>query len=311
MDDLVKRARLETYKTANAINYAFLQEGSKNYTAAESEKNTYASMLLVDADAALGSANKKVLRTAFGEGNFLGPAVTGGGGVGRGAYYNVLTAPLGILPYPPGETADLNYAFNPDVREWVFAPGKHASIIRGSKGKLLGGTANRPVITDRILCEEKLTGPIQRRADLLAHRRPKMVRVADGLAQVTIYHWHAPLGGDTTLTRLGLATGNEGIAGEGSGGEVAVAANLLFKKFLCGAGPFPARTLLVGDLNISPAAVAHIYGGVALGSEDGWCHVIGPPGATLTLLPGSNTMANALALGGSDHAPIVCDVTFP
>jgi hypothetical protein len=310
MEDLMKRARLEAYKGTEAINYVFLQEGSSSYTAAESEKNTLGSLLMVESCAALTSDNKKVLAAAFGPGTMLGPVVTGGGGVSRAAYYNVLGA---TLPRAAFDDPEANYAWNTDVRDWVFEPGKNASIIRGPSGKrLLGGTKQRPVITDRRACNEMLVDPIQRRADLVANRRPKKVRVADGLSEATIYHWHAPLGGTVTLNRVGLSKGNEGIAGQGSGGELAVAANLLFKKFLCGAGPFPARTLLVGDLNITRHAVDHIYSGcVALSSEDGWCHVIGPPGATLTLRPGSNTMANAYALGGSDHAPIVCDVTFP
>ena len=42
---------------------------------------------------------------------------------------------------------------------------------------------------------------------------------------------------------------------------------------------FPANTLIVGDLNIKPAAVKKIYNvgessGTVLSSEEGWCHAV-------------------------------------
>ena len=107
-----------------------------------------------------------------------------------------------------------------------------------------------------------------------------------------------------------MAEGNKDIAGEGSGGELAVAANLLFMKFVAVSKKFPVRTLLIGDLNITPKAVEHIYGDEFLSSEDGWCHAVAPAGTALTLLAGSNQLTNAKSLGGSDHAPIVFDVAF-
>ena len=308
MDNQLKRTLLTNYVKANSIDFVFLQEGSSDFTNAVTEANSQGSILFPSAHCSSLSADKKIVDLAFSNDSFLGPSINAMGGVSRAAFYNTLGPPA------PSEKIHVSadYVSNPAVQKWVFKPADNASIRRNANGgaKMVGGTSKRPVITDREWCDRVITSPIQLRANLMGQRRPKVITLEKSGKQIRIYYWHAPLGSTCTLSSVGLKTGNENIIGEGSGGELAVAANLLFKKFLGEDEDFPSDTLLVGDLNITGKAVDHIYRCKRVSSEEGWCHGIAPPGATLTLLADSNTMISADALGGSDHAPVVFDVIF-
>jgi hypothetical protein len=304
MEDPGKRALLQAYVTLHAIDYVILQEGSATFTNAIAETNNKGSYFIPEADCSQSPADKQVVSLAFGSSGPFGATINGAAGVSRAAYYNSLGTPAAAA----GVHDSADYQVNPALREWIYAPAKNSSIRRP---KLVGGTRARLSITNREDCDRYVTRPIQARVNLLSHRRPKVVVLAAGGVPFTLYYWHASLGGAVRLADVGLLAGNQAIAGMGCGGELAVAANLVLNRHLLDPlDKFPARTLLVGDLNITGAAADHIYRGRRVSSEEDWCHAIAPADATLTLLPNSNTMANALALGGSDHAPIVFDLTF-
>ena len=291
----------------NGVVHVFLQEGSVSFTNAVTEANSNPSMLY-PSNSALISDNKKIAELAFASDAFMGVSrVTGNGGVSRAAFYNTIGTPA--LSATDHVTDD--YAIYPVVRDWVFEPANKADTIRYNDKKLLGGTSRR-LLTHVETCDYFVTKPIQARANLVAQRRP------EDCASYRRHHRAAihgallarPAGRCDHAGRRGPVERQRNDRRSGRGGRRTCRRSriLLFSKFIRGNGAFPNLTLLIGDLNITGTAVDHIYGGTRQTSEEGWCHIVAPASATLTLIDNSNALATAL--GGSDHAPVVCDVTF-
>jgi hypothetical protein len=125
-----------------------------------------------------------------------------------------------------------------------------------------------------------------------------------------IYFWHAPLGAQT-LDSVGLS---KAAAGQGSGGDLAVACNQLLAIYLkvqkwdastrrWQGRAFPPGTYLVGDLNITALGVQTIYGApAASASSDGWCHVVRAAGIRANAY--TDTQATRSQPPLSDHDPV-------
>jgi hypothetical protein len=330
MEDAGKRTLLQNYIAANNIDLVVLQEGSQGFVGAVSEA-TYAPAYLLDAT----STEDKVLSCAFKKGDFAPanaglclPMLTSMGGVSRSAYYNVVPN----AAHPVGATLplDVDYFAEPRIKKYIQAPVQAAlksvkstaNLEFKTKGRAGFVNSGDKAVRDRI--ENYIVKPVQKRINLTGYRRPKVLRIPawGGGAGLTIYFWHAPLGRELTLGEVGLS-GSDELAAEvdAGGGQVALAANRLFAKYLGidTATPFPARTVLMGDLNISRKAVKLIYNvhkyatvvGVRglrmVSSADGWCHAVVGDGMLLNALV---TRLDVAALGHSDHDPIVFE-TIP
>jgi hypothetical protein len=289
-----KQAMLANYMATRNIDVAFLQEGESTYANPLAETYGGASnTIILDTDSA-DRALKIVSRLNPGTSIVLAPA----GGVGRAGYYNVVVP--GALPVAPlGDGVAVDYLSNAAIKEWVLKPADRdrvdsKKIVYARRGGIEGaGDKNFKKQLNETIME-----PVTRRMNMMGHRRPKAVQI--GVTR--IYHWHAPLGGSTTLSGLGYGA-YSAIANEGSGGQLAVAANILFSKFLGITAAFPGNTILVGDLNISAGGVREIYKTANfITSNDGLCHAIADPSLPLT---SEVTTLDQFALGVSDHAPIV------
>lgn len=298
--DLAKRALLASYVTTQSIDIVFLQEGDSGFTNALSETTgdgVYNSILFnrsskaVELVAAISSSN-------FG----LAPA----SGVSRAGYYNI----TGSLAFTRVlDVTCVDYLSNDEILKWVLVPAqacvdgkridnKKLSVRRGSLEG--GGDKNF-----KAKVEEEVLQPVQRRLNVLGHRRPKGVDVTYGTSTLRIYYWHAPLGTETKLSQVGFGSSST-IAGEGCNGETAIAASLLFAKHLGITTDFPANTILLGDLNITADAVKEIYKtNNVLSSADRWCHAIANSALPLTLELNNLSSLTSGTLGVSDHSPIV------
>jgi hypothetical protein len=296
-----KQTLLTNYIAGQAIDFVFLQEGEATFsnatTIVTSEGHNHGSMLLFGRQDKATEFIEAASSNAFG----IGPM----GGVGRTANYNIVGDKTA---YTDLDDSLVDYLKNDSILTWIkkpaqnFVNGKRVNKKKLSlrRGKFEG--AGQPDVKKMI--NDDLLGPVQSRMNMLGHRRPKAVKIhANGM---TVHYWHAPLGSDTKLSSIGFTSYNA-IRQEGSGGELAVAANIVFAKHLGVDTQFPTNTILLGDLNITRTAVEDIYKtSNVLSSADGWCHIIAHSGVTL------NQITNALdqtALGYSDHAPIVCDVS--
>ena len=303
MEDVAKRALLNAYKAAEGIDIVFLQEGSSTFDNAKDEGFGGTGVYLVPgADSA-----EKLIELAFGLG--MTSTIAPMGGVARKAYYNVV-AGHGVFTAKADSPDGADYLSKADMKSYLKKPAEDALLKRDRRGKKLielrVGRSRTTIVNGgsremQDILRDNVVGPIQKRVNLMGHRRPKLVELT-GRAQ-KVYHWHAPLGGDVKLKDVGFLTGNEGITDQGSGGELAVAANILFAKFLNVSAQFPANTILVGDLNITQRAVKHIYNTTnVVSSDDGLCHALAHSSIPLTSV---TTTLDAARMGVSDHDPIV------
>lgn len=295
-----KQTLLNNYIAAQGIDLVFLQEGeatfSNDTTIVTNEGHSHGSLLMFDrSDTAM-----EFIAAASGNAFGIGPT----GGVGRSANYNVVGDKA---IYTDLSDTLVDYLGNETIKNWIKQPAQNfvgGKRIDGKKLTVRRGRfegAGQPDMKKKI--DAQLLEPVQKRINMLGHRRPKAVKI--NANSWKIHYWHAPLGSDTKLGSVGFSSYN-GIRQEGSGGELAVAANILFAKHLGVDTQFPTNTILLGDLNITRTAVEDIYKtSNVLSSSDGWCHVIAHSGVTLTQR--TNTL-DQTALGYSDHAPIVCDV---
>ena len=303
MEDVGKRALLNAYKATEGVDIVFLQEGSSSFDNAQDEGFGGTGVYLVP-----GADNaEKLIELGFGLG--MTSTIAPMGGVSRKAYYNIV-AGHGIFTAKADSPDGADYLSKADMLSYLKKPARDALMKRDKRGKKLinlhvgrsrttianiGSTEVKEVIDNHVV------KPIQKRVNLMGHRRPKLVALT-GRGQ-NVYHWHAPLGGDVKLKDVGFLKGNEGIADQGSGGELAVAANILFARFLNVSAQFPANTILVGDLNISQRAVKHIYNtDNVISSDDGWCHAVAHASIPLTSV---TTTLDRGRLGASDHDPVV------
>ena len=249
--------------------------------------------IILDSDS-LERPLKVVSRLTPGDSLVLAPM----GGVGRAGYYNVIPRAAFAVNLL-GDGVMVDYLSKAEIKDWILKPAdrdrvgtKKISFARRGGIEGAGDKNFKKELNDTIL------EPVIKRMNMMGHRRPKAV----GVGTITIYHWHAPLGGATNLSGVGYSAYNT-IANEGSGGQLAVAANILFSKFLGITAAFPANTILVGDLNISAAAVREIYKTANfITSQDGLCHAIADPSLPLT---SEVTTLDQTQLGESDHDPIV------
>jgi len=329
MVDVAKQKLLTDYIRDLKIDLVILQEGSQNYDNAVSEMsatNAYIMSGTKTADKALRCAFKKG-EWSSAEGTGLAPLLTPMGGVSRSAYYNIVDNPA--QPQAIDGPRDLDYFSESRIEEYLLAPIKSAlrPPLRGQVKLEFTESGRRPgfansgnkQVRDRL--ENDIVKPTQKRINLVGYRRPKALTLtaAPGGA-LTVYFWHAPLGRELTLGEVGLGGLNE-LATEvdAGGGQVALAANRLFAKYLGvdTATPFPARTVLLGDLNITRKAVKAIYhvrkyatvggrrGLRMVSSDDGWCHAVVGDGMQLNAVV---TKLDQSKLGYSDHDPIVFDI---
>ena len=297
--DSGKQSKLATYLATNKVDMAILQEGDSGFHNAESEQagTGVFSTLVFDRSSTALELVAAASSSEFG----LAPA----SGVSRAGYYNI----TGSLAFTKAtDVGSVDYLANDEIKKWILVPaqacvdgkrinGKKLSVRRGNLEG--GGDKNF-----KAQVEENMLKPVQRRLNMLGHRRPKAVDVSYNSTTLRIYYWHAPLGQDTKLDNVGFGSYSS-LAGEGCGGELAVAASIRFSKHLGISADFPGNTLLVGDLNIKSDAVKSIYKtDNVLSSADGWCHAIAGSMLPLTAEV-TNLSTLAGALGDSDHSPIV------
>jgi hypothetical protein len=310
MTDHTKRQKLSTYMTTETIALVFLQEGDQNFDNAETEAYSGPSVLL------LGGADttEKAILTAF-NADF---GVSSVGGVSRSAYYNIV-ADTNVVDFAKlAETGKVgvggvDYLRNDAIKDYVLEPaktalakremgGKHLLVFESGRSRSGFKDAGKYETKERI--QKLIRDPVQHRMNLMGHRRPKAITINGTNPALTIYYWHAPLGQDLKLEDVGFEA-YKAIRNEGCNGEVAIAANILFAKHLgVPTTGFPDNVILVGDLNISSAAVEKIYDtdNILTSNPDGWCHAVAGKSPTLTLV--SDTL-DQLRLGYSDHAPVV------
>jgi hypothetical protein len=291
--DGAKQVLLNTYKTTKGIDYIFLQEGDAGFDHAQPETNGAGSFLAFDRS----SKPLELVAALSSSGIGIGP----NGGVGRSAYYNVVGAAAG---YHDAATSD--YMSDLTIKDWILKPADMTrfpptySKYAGQAITIRRGVVQGDQHFKQALVEMSLE-KVQKRLNLLGHRRPKAVDLTGRILR--IYYWHAPLGTDTTLSAVGFGTSHLAVAADGCNGELAVAANILFAKHIRADATFPANTILVGDLNINNKAAQAIYHTTnVISSADGWCHAIAHTSLPLTA---EVTTLDQTALGYSDHAPIV------
>jgi len=297
--DAGKQLMLATYLTTKTIDLAILQEGDSGFHNAESEQagaGIYNTLLF-------DRSSTAIELVAAASSSEIGMAPSSG--VSRAGYYN-LTGSLAFTRIT--DVSSVDYLKNPEILKWILAPAqaccdgkridkKKLSVRRGR----LEGAGDKHF---KALVDKEMLEPVQRRLSMLGHRRPKAVDVSYNSTTLRIYYWHAPLGQDAKLDNVGFSSYST-LAGEGCGGELAVAASILFSKHLGITATFPANTILVGDLNIKSDAVKSIYKtDNVLSSADGWCHAIAGTALPLTAEL-TDLSAAAGALGDSDHSPIV------
>lgn len=189
------------------------------------------------------------------------------------------------------DNALVNYEESAPVRKWIFEAldGLVTDDDIAAKGKKRLATVSIDPTS-----KERATRRLTRRVALLGHRRPKGFEV-DGLA---VYMWHSPLGGEVHPDDASLQ-----ISGQGCGGDDAKYLNWLFAKHL---GSLPAKSLLVGDLNMDWVAVKAIYGvSPAVSSVGKWCHAVPGSGVNITEIEALPYVASM-----GDHAPIVFRATW-
>jgi hypothetical protein len=229
------------------------------------------------------------------KGQLGSPIVAGVGGVGGYKYYAIGGVPDdgfldddGYVDYENRES---------DVREWILKPlADRVSADRPANSKATEDDsgergAKRPARSARSAKFDDEIAIVKARSNFLGHRRPKTLRV-DG---ITVYIWHAPLGGACTPHDATM----ERIPGDASGGPDAKYHNALFKRHIENLG---AREMLVGDLNIDATAVQAVYGvNPAVSSADKWCHVVA--GGALTI--SDVVVVPHVRATMADHAPII------
>ena len=196
--DLAKQALLASYVTTKSIKIVFLQEGDSGFTNPMSETTgdgVYSSILFDRASKAVE------LVAAISSSSF---AIAPASGVSRAGYYNI----TGSLAFTRVlDVTCVDYLSNEAILKWVLLPAqacvdgkridkKKLSVRRGSLEG--GGDKNF-----KAKVEEEVLQPVQRRLNVLGHRRPKAVDVAYGTSTLRIYYWHAPLGTETKLSQVG------------------------------------------------------------------------------------------------------------
>ncbi|MCX6598035.1 MAG: hypothetical protein NTV70_16890 [Acidobacteria bacterium] len=290
-----KRDLLTAYKLNKHIDFIFLQEGDAGFDNATSEGNSTAKLLLFDRS----SSAIEIVAAISSSGVGLGPS----GGVNRAAYYNIVADAAQYADVGDGACSD--YLANPVIKTWILVPAEAAvggKRIDGKKVTVRRGTVEGSGDPNyKAALVEEILSPVQRRMNMLGHRRPKAVDLK--ARTLRIFYWHAPLGSETKLSEVGFSGSHSGVAKDGCGGELAVAANILFAKHLGAEGAFPDNTILLGDLNINAKAAQAIYHTTnVVSSDDGWCHAIANTSLPLTA---EVTTLDQTALGYSDHSPIV------
>lgn len=307
MTDAIKQAKLRAYLTAQNIDMAFLQEGGSAFDEAESEANTLSSTYMVPG----ANETERLIEYAFGSNASGVSMVHSMAGVSRAAYYNIVTEATTMATFAKAAPNEPDFINEQRLTDWIKEPASSSLLRRDAGGKLFevqnsrrGGLKNSgsPRVKDAL--SKHILKPVQSRVNMMGHRRPKFVTIGG----LKIYYWHAPLGGGTDLNTLGFQD-IAPYAGSGSGGPLAVTANVVFSRFLKDkSSAFPADTILLGDLNVSneDGAIQAIYKtDNVISSHDGLCHVVAGDNLALTSI--INTLDQG-ALGISDHDPIVFDV---
>jgi hypothetical protein len=148
----------------------------------------------------------------------------------------------------------------------------------------------------RLSLPPEVVSAVQGRVNFLGFRRPKTLK----LGALTLYLWHAPLGGEGTPYDKAML----GLSGMASKGADAKYHNYLFKMHI---GNLGTKAVLLGDLNIDATAVAAIYGeAAAASSADGWCHVVRGSGVIVR-----DVISPPHDFGTmGDHAPIFFTLDF-
>jgi hypothetical protein len=328
MNNVSKQAQLQAYITARAIDYCFLQEGFAGNIGAScintSESHGASNQFTLPGAPTVDS--EKILRAAYKPSTIIQSL----GGMASNDTYNVIY-PSGTLPVPVA--AEPDYVNNAGVRNFVLGPASAAATmlekikkppVQKYKASLHGAnyTFDYFAYIKEDIADE-IKSPTQRCVNLLGYRRPKSVSVTYNGNPLSIYFWHAPIGGQTTLADLGLSVvPYAAVAQQGSGGQLEVAANILFAKYLgltTASTDMTADTMLIGDLNIKPPAVTAIYGNTSSieSSLDTLCHVIAPSAIALTRVHSGDFVhrnnqyecTDALyPLLTSDHAPVIVDI---
>jgi hypothetical protein len=289
-----KQALLRIYKASNSIDFIFLQEGDAGFDNAKTESNSCPTMMFFDRSSSAIEVVAALSSSEIG----IGPA----SGVSRAAYYNIVaTAAYADV----AEAACTHYLAKQTIKDWILTPAQAVvggKPIKGRKVRLRRGSVDGAGDKNfKAELVKQILDPVQKRLNLLGHRRPKAIALT--ARTLRIYYWHAPLGRDTTLAEVGFGPTYSGLAADGCGGELAVAANILFAKHLGATGAFPDDTILVGDLNINNKAAKAIYStNNVITSHDGWCHAIANANLPLTA---EVTQLVEDDLGQSDHSPIV------
>ncbi len=283
-----RRALLNGYIQAYNVDVVILIEGGQgaSYTdrtgaavdcTAIHERCTATSVLRLDendaAEAALATAASSILKP--------------NAGVGTLKYYAV----GGALAVQSDEThVAYEHATSP-VRAWAIKPALDTYVAPPPPAP---GARPKRKRADEL--DSQAVKQTQQRVNFLGHRRPKTLT----LGALTVYIWHAPLGGgtqphDTVMT---------GLLGRASGGQDALYHNYLFRKHL---GTLGAKALILGDLNIDSTGVYSVYGQHPdASSAEGWCHAIAGAGVTI-----SNVVELAHDPDSmSDHAPFIFTATY-
>jgi hypothetical protein len=287
-----KQALLRIYKASNSIDFIFLQEGDAGFDNAKTESNSCPTMMFFDRSSSALEVVAALSSSEIG----IGPA----SGVSRAAYYNIVATAAAYADV--AEAACTHYLAKQTIKDWILTPAQAGKRINGKAVRVhrgrVDGAGDKNFKAELV---RQILDPVQKRLNLLGHRRPKAIDLT--ARTLRIYYWHAPLGRDTTLAEVGFGPTYSGLAGDGCGGELAVAANILFAKHLGATGAFPDDTILVGDLNINNKAAKAIYSTTnVITSQDGWCHAIANANLPLT---SEVTQLVEGDLGQSDHSPIV------
>ncbi len=103
----------------------------------------------------------------------LGPT----GGVNRAAYYNIIADADQCADV--ADSACCDYLANPAIKDWILVPAQAAASGRRINGKKVsvrrGSVEGSGESNYRAALVEEILNPVQRRMNMLGHRRPKAI----------------------------------------------------------------------------------------------------------------------------------------
>jgi hypothetical protein len=297
-----RKRLLEQYVKAYAVDIVILIEGGQPPSYIDKDDNTASfshiherydgtsRLMLRDHD-----HGEQQIRTKNGNRSILSPV----GGVSTLKYYAIGPADQCELQEDDDYAAYEN--LESDVRYWVISPmieklrtasSASGTVVDNDRAERNDGRQKRSRQSGVDINDEWTK--VSARTNFLGHRRPKTVKIGE----LTVYLWHAPLGGGCSPHDLAMSA----LPGNASGGPDAKYHNYLFNKHMDGLAP---TELLVGDLNIDAVAVTNIYGRAPqVSSADGWCHAVA--GARLAVSNPVVVPHNRGLMG--DHSPIIFTV---